>query len=184
MTIDKINIINEIGVKMIQDGFHHNFAGLITTWKDAEKYDCTPINTELFAFTGGDGVHFSYLDVNKNVSIIVMTVPANYGKTVDAYNIILAETFEEFLGLGYYKGWTSLDGYLYYSQETLIDYGIGQKDYSFCNQNDTLFLKEVISQLVIEPVFLSEERLKYLKEQYFQILEFNQNFLQGLNCKK
>ncbi len=180
MTIDKINKINDLGIQMINKGFHHNFAGLITTWKDVGKYDCTPINTELFAFTGGDGVHFSYLDVSKNVCIIVMTDPTNYGKTVDAYNIILAETFEEFLGLGYFIGWASLDGLCYYPDETFMDYGIGQKEYSFANQNESIFLKQLISQLGIEPVILKEERLTYLKEKYIEKLEFGQQFLDGL----
>lgn len=86
MINEMIKEINSIGVKMIEDGYHHNFAGLITNNKYLEKHNCTPINTILFACTGGDGVHFSYLPISDVINPIVMTVPANWGQTIEAFN--------------------------------------------------------------------------------------------------
>jgi hypothetical protein len=98
--IDCIRQINEIGEDLISKGYQHNFAGLITNWYELGKYDCTPLNTVLFAFTGSNGVHFSYLEIEKDISPIIMTVPTNWGNTPYAYNVILAHNMDEFLGLG------------------------------------------------------------------------------------
>ena len=173
---ETIHKFNDIGVTLIKSGHFHNFAGLITNNLELGKYECTPLNTHLFAFSGGDGVHFSYLEINNEISPIIMTVPATAGKSADEYNLIIAETFDELLGLGYYNGWSGLDGYFYYPNQTLFEYGDNQVEYGFSNQNEIIFLNEVISQFCVKPVFLDEDRLKYLKEKYFTFLEFDPEF--------
>ncbi|HET7833579.1 MAG TPA: hypothetical protein VFK88_11510 [Gallionella sp.] len=59
-------------------------------------YWCTPTSARTFASTGGDGVHYSYLqgpDIALDAAPVVMTMPAN-----DQLNYVVAEGFDEFLG--------------------------------------------------------------------------------------
>src|SRR5688500_1004029 len=70
-------------------------------------YWCTPKSAVTFAITGGDGVHYSHLclpDIAPNREPIVMTMPAN-----DQLNYVVAEGFNEFLGLGFNVGWFALE---------------------------------------------------------------------------
>jgi hypothetical protein len=72
-----------------------------------EYYWCTPKGVRTFARTGGDGVHYSYFDVPSPSGLItpvVMTVPMS-----DDRNHVIAESFDEFFGLGYHVGWFALE---------------------------------------------------------------------------
>lgn len=73
------------------------------------KYASTPRNSLTFANTGGDGVHFGFLEIDFPAELrpIVMTVP------MASRNVVVAETFEEFLGLGYHVGWFALEQIVY-----------------------------------------------------------------------
>ncbi|HUG19268.1 MAG TPA: hypothetical protein VMM56_09845, partial [Planctomycetaceae bacterium] len=76
-------------------------------WKNG-GYWCTPINSIAFGWTGGDGVHFSFLLSGNKVdesSPVIMTVPANSSLP----NIIVAENFAEFLRLGLNHGFFGLE---------------------------------------------------------------------------
>ena len=70
-------------------------------------YFCTPKNSKTFASTGGDGVHFGFVDVqgaNSDSGPIVMTVPM-----AETNNVIVAEDLEEFFCIGYFVGWFALE---------------------------------------------------------------------------
>ncbi len=86
-------------------------------------YWCTPSSAYTFASTGGDGVHYSYLqapDVALDATPIVMTMPAN-----DQLNYVLAEGIDEFLGLGFHVGWFALEQ-VAYSPEWASQYFAGK----------------------------------------------------------
>jgi hypothetical protein len=85
-------------------------------------YFCSPTNTVLFADTGGDGSHFSFLVRDSRIdfdSPIVVTAPANIGN----HNRILAENFETFLRLGLRRGYFAMEQFAYFPQEALHVYG-------------------------------------------------------------
>lgn len=97
-------------------------------------------------------------------------------------NLVLAENLEEFLNLGYFLGWGLFDGLFYHKDITLQEFEIGDS-YEFGNRNEGIFLEKIISHFKLKPRSLNEERLKFLKDKYFEKLEFNQEFIDtlGLN---
>ncbi len=77
-----------------------------------EEYESTPRNSSAFAHTGGEGVHFSLLQLEDQItekSPVVMTVPANYGDE----NLIVGSNLYEFLCLGSRTGYFLLEGLTY-----------------------------------------------------------------------
>jgi hypothetical protein len=71
-------------------------------------YDVTPTNSVMFARTGGDGVHFSFVTkggVWSEASPIVMTCP---GAGSARHNVIVGADLVEFLRLGIRTGYFSL----------------------------------------------------------------------------
>lgn len=128
-------------------------------------YFCTPLNTLTFASTGGDGVHYgllSFSGVPSDQIPIVMTVPMS-----DQNNIVVAETLEEFLGLGYYVGWFSLEQLAYDFDEAI----------SYFNQPDSETwpekeeeLRAIRKALQIKHAALSFERIRHLNEKYLSSL--------------
>jgi hypothetical protein len=67
-------------------------------------YHCTPVNALTFGATGGDGVHLSLLDGEPCNGAVVLTTPNG-----DNPNAVVAETFGDFLRLGYFGGWGWLE---------------------------------------------------------------------------
>jgi hypothetical protein len=89
-------VFEPIGLILLRDHSH-------------QEYFCTPLNSVTFATTGGDGVHFGFLQVEHRPRMpIVMTVPMS-----DAYNLVIAEDFHEFLQLGYHAGYFSLEQFVH-----------------------------------------------------------------------
>ncbi|HEX7130934.1 MAG TPA: hypothetical protein VF228_00070 [Iamia sp.] len=78
-------------------------------------YSSTPTNTVAFASTGGDGVHFSLVDLGdgpSETSPVVMTVPMALGDDLRP-NWIVGESLPEFLALGLHGGWFGLEQLAY-----------------------------------------------------------------------
>lgn len=78
-------------------------------------YSCTPINSVAFASTGGDGVHFSLVDLGDGPaesSPVVMTVPMAFGDDLRS-NWVLGADLREFLALGFHGGWFTLEQLAY-----------------------------------------------------------------------
>jgi len=96
----------------------HN--GSLSFGPSASHYvNSTPINVAPFAGTGGDGVHFSFLEnggVITDSSAIVMTVPMNFGAEK---NFVLGANLHEFLSLGCYCGYYGLEQFAYDYADTI-----------------------------------------------------------------
>lgn len=76
---------------------------------------CTPTNVATFASTGGDGVHFSLVDLGDGIdeaSPVVMTVPMAFGDDLRP-SWIVGETLPDFLALGLHGGWFTLEQLAY-----------------------------------------------------------------------
>ena len=128
-------------------------------------YFCTPLNTLTFASTGGDGVHYGLLlgsDTPYDQLPVVMTVPMS-----DQYNTVVAETLGEFLGLGYFVGWFSLEQ-LAYEPRWATEY-YNQPDpeaWPECESELSL----IRERLCISHVPLVLSRVQYLNETYGSLL--------------
>ena len=124
------------------------------------KYASTPRNSLTFARTGGDGVHYSLLEVSgrpSDLQPIVMTVP------MAGRNVVLAETFEEFLCLGYHVGWFSLEQVVY-DLAKAADY-FAQPDPEAWQDREEL-LSILRRELGLRHVRLSTVRLDELEAKY------------------
>lgn len=67
-------------------------------------YHCTPVNSVAFGATGGDGIHLSLLTGEPLAGAVVITVPVG-----DIANTVVAESFGDFLRLGYHVGFEWLE---------------------------------------------------------------------------
>ena len=93
----------------------------MSTPSQSGYYWCTPKNALTFARTGGDGVHYSYLAMSglpEGIVPIVMTMPAV------ARNFVVAESFDEFLGVGYRVGWFALEQIAYQATEAEVYFAV------------------------------------------------------------
>lgn len=72
-------------------------------------YRATPACCRTFAWTGGDGVHFSLAKTGADRPPVVMTVPMNF----DAPNIVAGADLSEFLSLGLRTGYYVLENLVY-----------------------------------------------------------------------
>lgn len=151
-----------------------NYAGIIPVMDQTRPYDCTPLNTRLFATTGGDGVHFSLLVLSASVQPVIMTVPMNFGQTMESYNCILAENLEEFLSLGYFKGWFPLEQ-LFYDRDRIIRfYQSEEVETDDLSDGDLQFVKLMRRKLGYMHLPLNLHRLEVLKQLYFEKLMFRE----------
>jgi hypothetical protein len=131
-----------------------------------QGYWATPKTAFTFADTGGDGVHYSYFVDSRlppGVVPIAMTVPMKF----DRPNVIVADTFDEFLGLGYHVGWFSLDELLYHPEEAVEYFTQPDPD----DWPDKTALMEILrTRMNIRPVALLLERTEALTRQYASLL--------------
>lgn len=130
------------------------------------EYFCTPLNTLTFASTGGDGVHYGmlrFVNVPYDQLPIVMTVPMS-----DQHNIVVAETLKEFLELGYYVGWFSLEQ-LVYDANWAVTYFSQPDSETWLEKEEEL--RVIRETLQIEYTALSLERIKNLSETYLSLLQ-------------
>ena len=142
-----------------------NYCGLEPV-RPMEQYDyfCAPKGSLAFASTGGDGVHFSFLDgENYSASPIVMTVPMS-----DTYNTVVAEDLREFFSIGYHVGWFALEQLVYDPEETVEYFSKPDDD---MEEDEIRFLELIRDQLHIEHRHLSLQRLEELKQKYFHLIE-------------
>jgi hypothetical protein len=137
-----------------------DFCGLEPVTKSYSPYESTPKNSVTFATTGGDGVHFGVLTDDKELNgrqPIVMTVP------MVSKNVILADTLDEFLGLGFHNGWFPLEQLVYSFDETIEYYSIQDDSLTIEQKN---FLDLLRNELKISYSPLTKERLEILGTQY------------------
>ena len=79
----------------------------------------TPLNSFVFAHTGGDSVHFCLLDVSGSgiteQSPVIMVVPCGYDRT----RFVVGDSVRDFLALGCTIGFFFLEQLAYNFEETL-----------------------------------------------------------------
>jgi hypothetical protein len=132
--------------------------GLILEQPPRRDYSwCTPKSALTFASTGGDGVHYSYLDLPDGTPI-VMTMPAN-----DRLNYVVAEGFDEFLGLGFHVGWFALEQIAYQP-----DWALGYFAAEDTEKDDRkrMLMAALRSALEIQYVALRLERIHALTKKH------------------
>ena len=136
-------------------------------------YWCTPVNTQTFATTGGDGVHFGFLCVsgkpNEN-SPIVMTLPC-----ADTSNIIVGENFQDFLSLGCRGGYFELEQ-IEYQPEIQIPFLDSHSYSSDMEPFEIEILKQIEAEFSLKPWLEHEQRLLELKSKYLDQLEFSDEY--------
>lgn len=148
---------------------HIDYCGLVPIRPmKREEYGCTPHNTLSFATTAGDGVHFGFMgdpatDINDGP--VVMTVPMAKNN-----NIIVAESFAEFLAIGIQIGWFGLEQLAYDLDSTISDYEQPDPDMS---SEARLFLEMIQQEMPIAFTPLSKIRLAELHDRYFHQLIIN-----------
>ena len=127
-------------------------------------YFCTPLNAETFATTQGDGVHFSLLLSDGEVSEdspVVMTLPANSGD----HNRIVGENLREFLALGIDCSYSMLEQIVYQGFER---FDIRDRDGQSA-ENRTV-LDEIARMFDLSPWPSPAERFAELNANYLPLL--------------
>lgn len=156
---------------------YFDYAGMIPLNDKKFIYDSSPINTEVFARTGGDGVHYSILEISEKIQPVVMTVPMNFGDSMRDYNWIIGENLNEFLSIGYFNGWFPIEQ-LCYDNEWAIDfYSKENMEEDYQNGADIQFVKKLRSKFGYDHIPLNNKRLNELADNYFQYLRFNSEFV-------
>lgn len=178
-------IVEDLANKTKEDfpNLFFDYAGIIPIKEDKFRYDSSPINTEVFARTGGDGVHYSILKISKKIQPVIMTVPMSFGNSVKDYNWIIGENLNEFLGIGFYNGWFPIEA-LYYDNEWVINFYSKEnmKD-DYQKDADIQFVKKMRSHFGYKHIPLNRKRLKELEINYFQKLKFDSTFIDKYELK-
>jgi hypothetical protein len=129
------------------------------------EYFCTPLNTLTFATTGGDGVHYGLLQLpgfTSDEQPIVMTVPMS-----SQHNFVVAESLREFLGLGYFVGWFSLEQLAYNAEEAVSYFARPDVEVWPEKKRELSILREAIPIMYNA---LSLERIRGLSDKYLSLL--------------
>jgi hypothetical protein len=125
-------------------------------------YECTPLNSTTFARTGGDGVHFGFLHVDGadvDGSPVIMSTPI-----ADEPNVIVGETFREFLALGCRKGYSSLE--VLASRDGVRDFLRRQREPTELRRSALRTLRAIQQEFNLEPWPNIPERLAELQDRY------------------
>jgi len=138
------------------------------------NYPCTPLNCWTFAPTGGDGVHFSLLALDRSVnerSPVVMTSPTVF----HAPNLIVGESLFDFLCLGTHRGYFSLMGLAYGGEreQTLracTDPSSQLSDEPEWDAHKQRLLALLVKRFGLRP-WTDLERFEQVQEQYSGMLE-------------
>ncbi len=144
---------------------------------------CTPQNSLAFAWTGGDGVHFSFLVQDGRIteqSPIVITCPS----AIDVHNLIGGESLLDFLCLGYHRGYFALQTApcerffeAYAADHWPLTEDLDRHpdwDYAegyFVNEQQRPVLDFLIQELNLSPWCDLQARFQCLQERYLPLLE-------------
>ncbi|MBK7304423.1 MAG: hypothetical protein IPP06_16665 [Saprospiraceae bacterium] len=159
---------------------YFDYAGMIPVDDDGHsRYNCSPLNTTVFARTGGDGVHYSILELSEKAQPIVMTVPMNFSKSINDYNIIISENLNEFLSIGFYNGWFPIEQLCYDNQWAINFYAKENSEEDYQKNADIIFVKKLRNIFGINHIPLNNDRLKELEDKYFHYLQFNSDFMEN-----
>lgn len=157
---------------------HFDYAGMIPIKDESFRYDSSPVNTEVFARTGGDGVHYSILELTENIQPIIITVPMNFGNSMKDYNWIIGENLNEFLSIGFYNGWFPIEQLCNNNEWVTNFYSKEDMEKGFLNDADTQFVNKLRTKFGYKHIPLNNQRLKELERNYFEYLRFNSEFIE------
>lgn len=157
---------------------YFDYAGIIPEDDENSRYDSSPTNTKVFSRTGGDGVHYSILELSDKIQPIVMTVPMNFGNSMNHYNWIIGENLNEFLSIGILNGWFPLEQLCYNNKWVIEFYENENSDIEYQNDGDIQFVRKLQKRFRIRHVPLNNTRLKVLEDKYFKELTFKQSFIE------
>lgn len=144
-------------------------------------YWCTPKNSLEFAGTGGDGVHFSLVEVDGVVSEnspVVMSVPANSGDPSVA-NAIVGDSLINFLRFGLLRGYFAMEQLVYQRDLALKVYSsvdwqpTEQNHYSVgfhVDETKQKILQLIARELNVTPLGYSIPEFEALQKQYMPLL--------------
>lgn len=157
---------------------YFDYAGMIPIKDKSFRYDSSPMNTEIFATTGGDGVHYSILEITDKIQPIIMTVPMNFGNSIKGYNWIIGENLNEFLSIGFYNGWFPIEQLCYDNEWVINFYSKENMKDDYQNDADIQFVKKLRKKLGYKHIPLNNQRLKELERKHFEHLRFNPEFIE------
>ena len=132
-------------------------------------YEQTPRNCIPFAYTGGDGVHFSFADIGDGItksSPIVMTVPMQFERP----NLVVGCHLRDFLALGLRVGYFVLEG-LQYNREKWVRLLEDTTYRPVTNVMELGTLQAINRTFDIVPWTNPEQHLQKLEEQFFHLLD-------------
>ena len=173
-------VVEELATETKSDfpSLYFDYAGMIPIKDKTFRYDSSPINTEVFATTGGDGVHYSILEISEKIQPVVMTVPMSFGDSMRHYNWIIGENLNEFLSIGYFNGWFPIEQLCYDNEWVINFYSAENMEEEYQNDADIQFVKKLRSKFGYNHIPLNNERLSELTDNYFQHLKFNSEFVE------
>lgn len=158
---------------------YFNYGGIRPIDIENFGYDCSPINTTFFATTGGDGVHYSILEITEKIQPVIMTVPMNFSNSMNDYNIIIGENLNEFISIGYYNGWFQIEELCYDNEFAINFYAKENLEEDYQNEANIIFVKKLRNKFGINHIPLNNDRLKELENKYFHYLQFNPDFIKN-----
>ena len=177
----RLRSLNTTAAKRFNGGFDAAFGSLglmLHSRLEHGGYDCTPTNTESFASTGGNGVHFSFLVQDGKVtesSPVVITVPTMiHGQG----NFIGGSSLFDFLCLGYHRGYFALEQLgaekCFAAYATSAWWPESNSDYSkgfVPSDNQREILNFLIENLGLSPWTDLRQKFEQLQSTYMPLLE-------------
>ncbi len=132
-------------------------------------FDSTPLNADTFAETGGDGVHYSLLQLSDRTpedSPVVMTAPMAMEHSC---NIVVGSNFIDFLSLGCRYGYFAIEQLAYDHDQTVnrIQSGV----HAFPNgANQDALLASIRNRVGLQPWPDVRSRLADLHSRLFPLI--------------
>lgn len=146
-------------------------------------YWCTPKNSVAFASTGSDGVHFSFVVLDDEVSEnspVIVTVPAYSGEP-DVANFVVADNLRNFLRFGLHRGYFALEELAYHRDLTLEVYSSADwqptEDWhhsvGYClGENEQRVRDFLVERFDLTPLAYTVAEFEALQDKYKPLLEY------------
>ncbi len=157
-------------------------------------YYCTPINSLAFAWTGGDGEHFSFLVDDKGVSAqspVIFTAPTNYGDKITDTNVVVAENFLKFVRLWLRFGSGALGSMVWNRERALEVYTSAENP--LCSTDPRLssyapddqrqeILNFALNALGLQPYIYTAAEFSALQARYMPELQLSDEYIEDLRA--
>lgn len=154
-------------------------------------YWCTPENSVSFGGTGGDGVHFSLLLIDGQVSDlcpVIMTVPA---LSRDIQNLCIGENLSDFIRFGLNQGFFRMEELSYLGESALDSFSFSglssQKRDGFDELSEDALNRKMLdyigNTLDLLPLSYSLQRFRDLQEKYLSMIRYPDDYYQKTKKK-